>query len=74
MSPKVLRELVANARDLAGGAQAVAAKRRYGSMIWLVIGTVAVAVASWFVLMSGSADDALERDEREISAGRQPGR
>ena len=45
-------------------------------MIWLVIGTVAVAVAaaSWFVLMSGSADDALERDEAEISAGRQPGR
>ena len=47
-------------------------------MIWLVIGTVAVAVAvavaSWFVLMSGSGGDALERDEREISAGRQPGR
>jgi hypothetical protein len=47
------------------------------TMIWLMIGAVAVAVAvaSWVVLMTGAAaDELLERDERDISAGRQPGR
>jgi hypothetical protein len=48
------------------------------AVVWVVVivGTcaVAVAVAAWVVLMSGArSDDDLERDEREISAGPQPG-
>ncbi len=34
---------------------------------------VAVSVSSWSILRGGRDDEALERDEREISAGRQPG-
>jgi hypothetical protein len=43
-------------------------------MIWLIIATVAVAVivGSAVVLRSGS-DEELERDERDISGGRQAG-
>jgi hypothetical protein len=35
---------------------------------------VAIAVAGWAILNTGSKDDeALERDEANISAGRKPG-
>lgn len=44
-------------------------------MIWLTLAVilVVVAVGSWIILMSGASDEELERDEREISAGRKPG-
>ena len=46
------------------------------SMSWLIIlmavvAAVAVVVSAWAVMTSGRSDEALERDEREISAGRQ---
>jgi hypothetical protein len=45
------------------------------SMSWLIIlmavvAAVAVVVSAWAVMTSGRSDEALERDEREISAGR----
>ncbi len=45
------------------------------SILIALVATVAVAVsvASWSILRGGSSDDSLERDEREISAGRRPG-
>jgi hypothetical protein len=49
---------------------------RVGSM-FLMLGVtvaVAIAVAGWAILNTGSKDDeALERDEANISAGRKPG-
>ena len=44
-------------------------------MSWLIIlmavvAAVAVVVSAWAVMRSGQTDEALERDEREISAGR----